>query len=359
MVYILKELVANLAIMIAGFYLAGKIIKEPIGRQSGRWDRCLMSVLAAGIGLVLMFFSIEVGDNIMIDLRHIPIIILAYYAGFVPTMVSAALIGISRLLFGFDETSLFALMTTLIFGLIVGVASRFISLGTTKKISVLNIISLLIISTHLYVVMGGDREYWEVLIYYWFIAVPAGVFAAVFFQDIQYSKRMFQQLKNDSKTDFLTGLSNVRHFHFTLNDLFKKSGNQVKGVSLLLMDLDHFKRVNDTYGHDAGDAVLKQLGGLLQANARPTDQIARNGGEEFSVLLPDCSRKDSLEIAERIRAAVERHRFVLPEGDEIKLSISIGVSQLEKEMKKPDDLYKNADKALYKAKTTGRNRVVY
>ena len=117
------------------------------------------------------------------------------------------------------------------------------------------------------------------------------------------------------------------------------------------------KKVNDTYGHQAGDEVLRQLGGLLISCSRPSDIVSRNGGEEFSLLLKNCSYSQALEIAERLRGIVENHRFSLPNGKELKITISLGASTYLETTQCLEEFIKQADDTLYKAKRTGRNKV--
>lgn len=117
--------------------------------------------------------------------------------------------------------------------------------------------------------------------------------------------------------------------------------------------------MNDTYGHSAGDAVLKQLGQLLIEHSRSADMVSRNGGEEFAILLLDCGNHQALAIAESIRQSVEKYLFALPDGTTIRLTISIGVAVFPDHCDEQDDadFFEQADRALYEAKNTGRNRV--
>jgi two-component system cell cycle response regulator len=122
--------------------------------------------------------------------------------------------------------------------------------------------------------------------------------------------------------------------------------------------VDHFKQVNDTYGHDAGDAVLKQLAEIIIKTVRSADLAARFGGEEFVVLMPETDKKQSKDAAERLRKIIENHDFKLPNGETIKKTASFGVSFLDELGDSGQALLKRADEALYKAKNGGRNRVV-
>jgi diguanylate cyclase len=124
-----------------------------------------------------------------------------------------------------------------------------------------------------------------------------------------------------------------------------------------MLDIDHFKKINDQYGHTAGDEILKQLTELLHSTCRIFDIISRNGGEEFSVILQDTPLSHAKEVAERIRIAVESFDFKI-DNQIINLTISIGCSSYPENTQNPDELISLADKALYQAKESGRNKVI-
>ena len=128
-------------------------------------------------------------------------------------------------------------------------------------------------------------------------------------------------------------------------------------MSILTLDIDHFKQVNDTYGHDAGDAVLIQLDKILIASVRDSDVVCRYGGEEFVIVLSDSAREIAIERAEMIREAVAEMRVPGPNSQTIRLTASFGVSVYGVHGKEADELLKKADEALYSAKRQGRNRV--
>jgi len=169
---------------------------------------------------------------------------------------------------------------------------------------------------------------------------------------------LYTKLKNEATVDFLTGLNNVRQFDKTFNIFSQQTIRKGENLSLLFLDIDHFKKINDTYGHSSGDIILKDLADILKDTSRGFDIVSRNGGEEFSVLLSDCTSSNAVRIAERIRTNVEGNKFYISKDVSICITISIGVSTYPSITKDIDMLVENADLALYQAKRTGRNKVV-
>ena len=174
-------------------------------------------------------------------------------------------------------------------------------------------------------------------------------------QDLE---RANEELRRMAVTDALTGLHNRRHVEELLHEMFEHSIRLHEPLACTMFDLDHFKSVNDTYGHQAGDAVLQQLAGILKASAREIDRVGRYGGEEFIVLLPGTVLDAAVTFAERARQQVESHTFTF-EGGSLRRTMSCGVAAFpHPRIEHREALVKAADDALYVAKELGRNRVV-
>ena len=160
-------------------------------------------------------------------------------------------------------------------------------------------------------------------------------------------------------TDLLTGLHNRRYMASQAASLVKRAALGGEPVSALLVDIDHFKRINDTFGHDVGDEVLREFAVRLATNVRAIDLACRYGGEEFVVIMPDTQLKDALRIAERLRLHVAGTPFRAPGiVDPLSVTVSVGVACTMSSGETVDSLMKRADAALYDAKTHGRNQVV-
>ncbi len=160
-------------------------------------------------------------------------------------------------------------------------------------------------------------------------------------------------------TDGLTGLHNRRYLDSHLQTLFDRAVSRRRPLSLMITDLDRFKTVNDTFGHDAGDEVLREFARRLRKNVRGIDLACRFGGEEFIVVMPDTEAEIAHKVAERVRAEIAQTPFGIgPAGGPMAVTVSVGVSSLKRGPDSVQDLMKRADLALYEAKTGGRNRVV-
>jgi diguanylate cyclase (GGDEF)-like protein len=167
-----------------------------------------------------------------------------------------------------------------------------------------------------------------------------------------------KRLKKLSITDGLTELFNHRHVHELLRDEFERSHRTEEPLAVVMIDLDRFKAVNDTYGHPTGDVVLYETARILKETAREIDMVGRYGGEEFIAILPNTDEEEAARFAERVRTAVEAHLY-RDESNEIHMTCSSGAASFPAEgVETPEELLKSADEALYLAKESGRNRVV-
>jgi diguanylate cyclase (GGDEF)-like protein len=176
-------------------------------------------------------------------------------------------------------------------------------------------------------------------------------------QDITERKQLELELTKQAHLDYLTGLYNRRHFMEQGVVELSRAIRYGTPLSLLMLDIDFFKNVNDTYGHQVGDTVLQALSKVCQDSMRQVDVVGRLGGEEFAVILPETRGVEALDVAERLREAIAKTEVIIPVGLPIHFTVYIGVTTLSNKDVNIDMLLHQADKALYEAKETGRNKV--
>ncbi|HAH60693.1 MAG TPA: hypothetical protein DCL73_01190 [Treponema sp.] len=167
-----------------------------------------------------------------------------------------------------------------------------------------------------------------------------------------------KRLEYFASQDPLTGVLNTRTFYEVCDQIINIAQRDDKTFSLLFIDIDHFKKVNDTYGHAAGDCVLKSITKCIRESIRSSDIIGRVGGEEFSVFLPETDHVGSMQLAEKVRLIIEKEATVFNDT-ELKVTVSIGVSSRMEHHKSIADIQRDSDHAMYHAKKEGRNRVSF
>lgn len=173
--------------------------------------------------------------------------------------------------------------------------------------------------------------------------------------------QLHQKINQLAITDDLTGLHNFRYLRERLEEEVKRAQRYERPLALIMADIDYFKNYNDAFGHLEGNRVLKNLANILRVNVREVDIVGRYGGEEFIIILPEASKEEAQEIAERIRLKIEKYKFINKNNhsDEKKLALtlSLGVTSCFQEIISPQGLIYKVDQALYRAKRKGRNRV--
>ena len=169
--------------------------------------------------------------------------------------------------------------------------------------------------------------------------------------------RQLDRLKELAAVDDLTGLYNARHLHNTVERELSRLARTGHPLSLVFLDLDAFKRVNDRHGHLLGSRALVEVGALLRACVRLTDTAVRYGGDEFVVVLPNTSQRDATGVARRIQERVAAETFLTGHGVEVRLTVSVGVATLKRPTFSAADLIRNADEAMYWVKRHGRNGI--
>ncbi|HCW3157868.1 TPA: diguanylate cyclase [Listeria monocytogenes] len=345
-----EQLVSNAAILLAGFYIISLVYKEPITKELSTNKKIVIGIWAGLLGFALMVFGIPISNNVIVDLRHIPIIMVGFYGGPIPAIVSAIIISASRFLLSVNSAAIMAAVVMMLIGIITAIFGKRIEKFKIWGVFILNIIACSFVVINLHLILARESHFWiNMTVFVLIGAVSAGLMS-----NMIKSKQLFQKYEQDSTLDYLTNYSNVRQFDEKINHVMDAGSRQ---VTLMLIDIDYFKNINDTYGHDAGDAILKQLAIILKRNTSDGSEAFRNGGEEFSIVLLDCPIEKGNFFAEQVRRETEEYDFMIPSGQVVKITISVGVSSSKDGANTSEGLFKSADEALYKAKLTGRNQV--
>jgi diguanylate cyclase (GGDEF)-like protein len=171
------------------------------------------------------------------------------------------------------------------------------------------------------------------------------------------SARLVERLRQQAEIDHLTEIFNTRALSKLAGKALSMARRKDTILSILLIDIDHFKGINDSYGHAAGDRVLRDFAKTLSKNIRPCDVVGRMGGEEFTILLPDTDKSEAYNVAERLRVIVEKSEF-RHKSAQIQFTISVGITSSDGKEKDFDLIMREADTALYQAKREGRNKAI-
>lgn len=354
-VLVLQAFIANFSIVTAFLFLAYQVIYRHyhLDARQTRTPKISIGLLTGLLGCVLMIFTVPLFGTIL-DFRQIAIVLAALFGGMPSALMAGVIIfGVRLLAFGaVSPPTVIAAANTIVIA--IGVSLIFsLKLSNRHKWAGSLLVCVVLTGAVFFINLGWSGL--KPLLIYAFMMSMGGFITARLARFLEQAKDQHERMEKEAHIDFLTGLHNHRTFDSTFNALLQRARDKQECLSIAVVDIDHFKRVNDTYGHLNGDAVLKQLGEVLLDSARSFDTVFRNGGEEFSILLYDTPKQHAVTIAERVRRAVESHPFLLNDGMPLSLTVSIGVATFPDSDQ--DLLFEHADQALYMAKRSGRNKV--
>lgn len=318
---------------------------------------CVRILLGSSLGLLgvlLMYYNFPISGHAVADFRQLPILISVYMGGGISGVITTVFIAIYRLLFlyGFGMHSVIAAMNapvTFLIGLLLLRGRK----TTTERL----VLALALSATSTVIVisiLSNGLPFKEIGLYFPLL-ICAGIFTFSMLRYLRNKDDSIRIMREAANRDFLTSLYNSRAFEVKMEQKIAAAQRDKIPFTLLIVDIDHFKQVNDRHGHPAGDAVLLQIADVMRETFRPSDHIARKGGEEFVILVDHCDAEQIKVIAERLRSNVDNHVFTLPDGDELRLTISAGSATYPNVHE--EELIVKADQALYQAKAAGRNRV--
>ncbi|WP_321282902.1 diguanylate cyclase [Exiguobacterium profundum] len=347
----LTVLLLNACVAFTGFYIISKIYHSSLF-NSYRLRSSVIGILAGALGLFLMYNAVEANDMVRVDLRHLPLVLLAFYGARFPLFIATLFIASTRFLFGMTEQAVIAFIATFIVSIGMLWIHRLLRERLFLQSIFLNVWALFIISIAVYINMGWSTAYVSLVLSIWMIGMLVGLLSSILTIDLEQTTRRAIEYKQSSERDHLTGLYNRRVW-----DRYTASiGQENRTYNVLALDIDHFKHVNDTYGHGNGDLVLQQFANILKVETRAHDTVARIGGEEFVILMYDLTPEKVDKVANRIRERIAAELFHLNDFPPIQITTSVGVAHgTSLPIKRMVDL---ADSALYQAKNEGRNQVV-
>jgi diguanylate cyclase len=359
MTSVISQLFINAAIIIAFMSFGNQFIKEKgVNPSSPVYRKISVGIGSGVLGCLLMLYSINYISKVFIDLRYIPVIIMAFYASPLSAIITAVVIGVFRIIyFGLSQSSVIGFIAVCFVGVGCGLISK-LNIRIWLKWVLAVLYTDFILSIAFIILLMNSPILRSAILSFSISTALASLLMYYFSEYTEMTNYLYRKMKEESKKDFLTGLYNMRQFVNLSSNVLKNAKETNKNISLLYIDVDYFKRVNDTYGHIEGDNVLKELGVIFSKTSRSFDIVSRNGGEEFSILLLDCSLEKSYDIAERIRKSIAQHDFVLSSGKIIKITVSIGISSFPFTTDNVENLIQQADIALYNAKQSGRNTIV-
>lgn len=362
---LINNLIANASLLLVGLYIISRLTKLGVTTKLPLRRQVTISFLLAGLSIVITLHGVLWNAQADFQYGFVPIIMSALYFGLPGVRITYVA---SILVLPFILTETLLLITFLDYTLAASIAVAFLwfreRIKPARDIRIVNAISLGFISLFSLLNVSTYNQiemYVMTLLAFITIGYSAGFLLHIVYggiHKIQRSERLISKYKEAAFTDSLTGLGNRRRFEEEMKRVDEEVFNGTQDVALLFLDIDHFKSINDTYGHDAGDAILIELGNRLTKTARTDDMVCRNGGEEFSVLLADCTLSQGFVIGKRYLRQIAETPFLLPDGSFIDVTVSIGIaSTSESKIATSSQLIKKADVGLYVAKRSGRNRL--
>ena len=351
------SVIANISILCTASYIFVKLIPKEKKYTLNLQKKLIMIGIASMTNFILMLFSVNLPKEAIIDFRHIILILLVYYFGPTVSIPTAFLISVLRLLLGVNAAS----TRTAFMYIVLGLLLPYVCSKLTKRfnqyavLSWLNVVCVSAITLNLFFFYDDILLSSLICISLLILSSIVVIVVTAFIEDMIKNLHLYLEIQEQAQMDYLTGLYNMREFNKKWQTI--QADKSVGTTAFMMLDIDHFKWINDTYGHANGNFILRQLAVILQVGAPDNELIYRVGGEEFCIILNNLPYVEQKKTAEKIRASVASKEFLLENGAGIYITVSIGLaaSTQKKDMKK---LFRLADRCLYMAKDQGRNKVI-
>ncbi|MFD1885459.1 GGDEF domain-containing protein [Paenibacillus wenxiniae] len=358
---IIQTLFNNLTFLTTALFF-GNLILKIVDRKLGKtkWGTPLIGGIFSGlIGIAMMtYFSINIhsaGNSLIVDFRQLAILFSVYYGGGWAGLIAALIMGVYRLFIGSFQFSSWIGLANIMFTYILAATMMHYAKRVSLWVWVRALIGSLLIYLIAVTIVGALLHAYVLHAIFGLFFMLAGLFAYYIISYLRRADDNLIMMRDAANHDFLTKLYNPRSFDRLFRKTTEQAEERQESFALLVVDIDHFKYVNDQYGHLNGDIVLVQVAQLLNDTVRQHGYCARKGGEEFAAILNLNTPYDVLQMAEQVRERIEQHVFKLEGGHQLHLTVSIGVSFYPQHV--PQQMFQEADKALYYAKEHGRNRV--
>lgn len=358
--YMASNLFVNGCILISIIFIAVSFLEsEKIKNLSSIGKNIVSGICFSISSLFLMKYSINVTNSSFFDFRAISQSSSAFYGGPLSSIITGLISSLFRLFYvGVNRNSVLTFISMMVSSLVCAYISK---KETNKKIkwALLIISSKFIHMVLLILVINNPEDILRVLLT---LSVGFTLVATVVYYVFDYlslANKQVESLKYQARIDFLTGVHNTRSFNHIYEDFLSKLFENESSFSILMIDIDFFKIVNDTYGHIAGDKILKDLGYILNLFCTQDCIVGRVGGEEFCILLKEYSKEEAVDFSERLRKYIEDSLFIIDSKTQINITISIGISNYNKSIFHTEDPREIADQKLYECKKSGRNKVCF
>jgi len=347
----------NFCILITGVVFVMHYLREKnLHEIRSTWFRFFMGVIAGGIAMVLLgsSFLVDPVRRIVLDFRYVPVLVISIYGGWISTLVSTLIIATYRWVINdISAVSTAMALATVWIGLSYSVVFS-LRKPLLLRVSLAMLVHTVIMYFASYAIFDTSSLRLQTLMIHLFITFAASYIVWKYVEFALGEIRVYQRFRSEATTDYLTSLSNRRKFSHELNAAIQRCQRKDETISLLYLDIDRFKAINDEFGHAIGDDVLRKFAGVLMMTCRIYDGLYRIGGEEFAVILQDCTLENARIVAERIRQNILDFEYSL--SGEANVTTSIGVAGYVMGIS-AEEMMGKADDALYQAKNAGRNCV--
>lgn len=351
----LNDLFLNAAILIAFISIGNQIFRDT--NVNKKYLKFIAGIICGILCILLIRYSVDVGNGYILDYRYIALLIAGTLGGTISIVVSTIFIVVLRVInLGISLSSIVRILVAVVVGILF---SFIFSLDIPmRKKWIYSTTTCLLITSAVFIYLLEPAYIKNTLFWNIFGTIVVTYFVYRYIEYLQETTSLFQQFKEESTKDYLTGVYNVRHFDRMINQFIEKASAKNYKLALLFIDIDHFKAVNDSYGYQEGEKVLKEVARLISQACREKDLVFRTGGEEFSVIMENCSENLVKELAESIRCNIERYGIKLSTGNYVFTTISIGVAIYPNLLSDTSNIIECTETALFEAKQGGRNKVV-